>query len=312
MICRYCGNEVDDNAQVCPVCNSPLYDYGQGDFAQEVSAQDDYSQADYNQADYNQAGYAQDDYDDNGGFDQYDYAEANDTFDEDDENPYAQDIQQPAPKKKGVSLPKLQPATIISAAAAIFSFICLIMVCQVNSALAERANTLEAAITQVQMSYSSLEDRLGSLDSTVANVQQEAYNQLASTSITLSKDITSLTGPVTLGKYNQMFIIRAKGNLDLSSSFQWQKYNATTGGWEEIIFTGKATSNEQYGLRIENVMEDGEYKSILWANGITKAAEGTYRCVITDVNGIKKTSSEASVSVTEAQATTDTQTTTGA
>ena len=307
MICRFCGNEVDDNAQVCPVCNSPLYDYDQGDFAQGAPAQDDYSQADYNQA-----GYAQDGYDDNGGFDQFDYAEANDTFDEDDENPFAQDVQQSAPKKKGVKLPKLQPATIISAAAAIFSFVCLVMVSALSSDLAERANTLEAAITQVQMSYSSLEDRLGSLDSTVANVQQEAYNQLASTSITISKDITSLTGPVTLGKYNQMFIIRAKGNLDLSSSFQWQKYNSTTGGWEEIIFTGTATSNEQYGLRIENVMEDGEYKSILWANGITKAAEGTYRCVITDVNGIKKTSSEASVSVSEAQTTTDTQTTTGA
>lgn len=302
MICRFCGNEVDDNAQVCPVCNSPLYDYDQGDFAQGAPAQDDYSQADY----------AQGGYDDNGGFDQYDYAEANDTFDEDDENPFAQDVQQSAPKKKGVKLPKLQPATIISAAAAIFSFICLVMVSSLNSTLEERANTIEAAITQVQMSYSSLEDRLGSLDSTVANVQQEAYNQLASTSITISKDITSLTGPVTLGKYNQMFIIRAKGNLDLSSSFQWQKYNSTTGGWEEIIFTGTATSNEQYGLRIENVMEDGEYKSILWANGITKAAEGTYRCVITDVNGIKKTSSEASVSVSEAQTTTDTQTTTGA
>ena len=48
-------------------------------------------------------------------------------------------------------------------------------------------------------------------------------------------------------------------------------------------------------------MENGEYKSVLWANGITKAAEGTYRCVISDVNGIKKTSSEASVSVADAQ-----------
>ena len=307
MICRFCGNEVDDNAQVCPVCNSPLYDYDQGDFAQGAPAQDDYSQADYNQA-----GYAQDGYDDNGGFDQFDYAEANDTFDEDDENPFAQDVQQPAPKKKGVKLPKLQPATIISAAAAIFSFVCLVMVSSLNSTLEERANTLEAAITQVQMSYSTLEDRLGSLDSTVANVQQEAYNQLASTSIELTKDITSLVGPVTLGKYNQMFIVRAKGNLDLSSSFEWQKYNSTTGGWEEIIFTGTATTNDQYGLRIQNVMEDGEYKSILWANGITKAAEGTYRCVITDVNGIQRTSKEASVSVSEAQTTTDTQTTTGA
>ena len=175
------------------------------------------------------------------------------------------------------------------------------MVCMVNANLKDRANTLEAAVAQVQMSYSSLEERIGSLDSTVANVQQEAYNQLASTSISITKDITSLTGPVSLGKYNMMFIIKAKGNLNLNTSFEWQKYNSTTGGWEEIVFTGKATSNDQYGLRLENLMEDGEYKSVLWANGITKAAEGTYRCVISDVNGIKKMSSEASVSVADAQ-----------
>ena len=175
------------------------------------------------------------------------------------------------------------------------------MVCMVNANLKDRANTLEAAVAQVQMSYSSLEERIGSLDSTVANVQQEAYNQLASTSISITKDITSLTGPVSLGKYNMMFIIKAKGNLNLNTSFEWQKYNSTTGGWEEIVFTGKATSNDQYGLRLENLMENGEYKSVLWANGITKAAEGTYRCVISDANGIKKTSSEASVSVADAQ-----------
>ena len=48
---------------------------------------------------------------------------------------------------------------------------------------------------------------------------------------------------------------------------------------------------------------DGEYESILWANGITKAAEGTYRCVIKDTNGITKSSAQATVSVTDAAAT---------
>lgn len=297
MICKYCGNEVDDNAQVCPVCNSPLYGDDQNGYVQESLDLGDYSQTGYDQSNYDQGDYAQSGYDSNAGYDHYGYGETNDTFEED---PFTQD-EKPAKKGVSVNLPKVQAATVISAAAAIFSFICLVMVCMVNANLKDRANTLEAAVAQVQMSYSSLEERIGSLDSTVANVQQEAYNQLASTSISITKDITSLTGPVSLGKYNMMFIIKAKGNLNLNTSFEWQKYNSTTGGWEEIVFTGKATSNDQYGLRLENLMENGEYKSVLWANGITKAAEGTYRCVISDVNGIKKTSSEASVSVADAQ-----------
>lgn len=297
MICKYCGNEVDDNAQVCPVCNSPLYGDDQNGYVQESLDLGDYSQTGYDQSNYDQGDYAQSGYDSNAGYDHYGYGETNDTFEED---PFAQD-EKPAKKGVSVNLPKVQAATVISAAAAIFSFICLVMVCMVNANLKDRANTLEAAVAQVQMSYSSLEERIGSLDSTVANVQQEAYNQLASTSISITKDITSLTGPVSLGKYNMMFIIKAKGNLNLNTSFEWQKYNSTTGGWEEIVFTGKATSNDQYGLRLENLMENGEYKSVLWANGITKAAEGTYRCAISDANGIKKTSSEASVSVADAQ-----------
>ena len=100
-------------------------------------------------------------------------------------------------------------------------------------------------------------------------------------------------------KYNVMFIINAKGNLSMNTSFDWQKYNEATGGWVSIVFTGNATTNEQYGLRLENTFDRGEnvYTSKLWANGITSEASGTYRCVITDATGITKTSAEATVSV---------------
>ena len=138
----------------------------------------------------------------------------------------------------------------------------------------------------------------------MANVQQDAYNQLASQTITVTKDLLSLTGPVTLNKTAIMFTVKAKGSLSVNTSFTWQKYNEVTGGWTDIVFTGAATSNEEYGLRLENKAPvDGEYESILWANGITKAAEGTYRCVIKDTNGITKSSAQATVSVTDAAAT---------
>ena len=136
-------------------------------------------------------------------------------------------------------------------------------------------------------------------NTTLQLVKDSAINAKAgSGTVAITKDITSLTGPVTLGKYNQMFIVRAKGNLNLNSSFDWQKYNQATGGWVSIVFTGTATSNDEYGLRLENKMEEGEYVSVLWANGITEAGAGTYRCVITDSTGVKKTSSEAIVQVT--------------
>jgi hypothetical protein len=69
-----------------------------------------------------------------------------------------------------------------------------------------------------------------------------------------------------------MFIITAKGNLNVNDSFDWQKYNESTGGWVSLVFTGDATDNSQYGLRLENNYDKNAntYTSILWANGITE------------------------------------------
>ena len=69
------------------------------------------------------------------------------------------------------------------------------------------------------------------------------------------------------------------------------------------MFTGDATTNEQYGLRLENQFDAAlkEYTTILWAQGITKEAAGSYRCVITDETGISKVSAEATVEIAPAE-----------
>ena len=103
MICKYCGNEVDDNAQVCPVCNSPLYGDDQNGYVQESLDLGDYSQTGYDQSNYDQGDYAQSGYDSNAGYDHYGYGETNDTFEED---PFAQD-EKPAKKGVSVNLPKV-------------------------------------------------------------------------------------------------------------------------------------------------------------------------------------------------------------
>lgn len=266
MICKYCGNQIPDGLNVCPCCGSVL---------------DENAQIPYEQ-----------DYDD--------YEETEEGA-EDEAFPEERKPRFSLPKmNKLPGVPKLSPSTILAASAAFFSFLALVMVCMLNSNIKDRVNALDASVQQVKMSLSEVQTKLSTLDSTVANVQQEAYTQLANTTITITKDITSLTGPVTPGKFNQMFIIKVKGNLDLAKSFAWQKFNVSANKWEDIVFTGSATSNEEMGLRLENLMEGNEFKSVLWANGITKAAEGNYRCVITDVNGIKKTSLEAAVSVADA------------
>ncbi|MGI5976871.1 MAG: zinc-ribbon domain-containing protein [Candidatus Limivicinus sp.] len=275
MICKYCGNTIDSNAVTCPYCGSKLADY---------DAADDYDNYGQN------GGYAQDDgYTDDDGYAQ------DEGYDDEEAQAYV------SPKKKshGLKVPNIPLSTIISIASAIFSFICLLTVSSMKASLRDSSDRMISGLGQIQTSAVALEDRISSMEAAVASAQSDAYNQLASQNISITKDITSLTGPVSMGKYNQMFIVKAKGNLDMNTSFDWQKYNEATNGWVSIVFTGKATSNDEYGLRIENKVEAGEYISVLWANGITSSGAGTYRCVITDTSGIKKTSSEAIVQVSD-------------
>lgn len=283
MICRYCGNVIDADAAVCPYCGSSVaadaaYDDPNTAYSSPADAYDTSSGA----------------YDTDPGAYQSD-----DAYEDD-----AQDYAPPAKKKAGFKLPNIPVSTVISIASAIFSFICLLTVSSIKSDISDSTKTVMNGVNQLQTNITAIEDRLSGLDSTVASVQQDAYNQLASQTINITKDLLSLTGPVTLNKTAIMFTVKAKGSLSVNTSFNWQKYNETTGDWTNIVFTGQGTSNEEYGLRLENKAPvDGEYESILWASGITKAAEGTYRCVIKDTNGITKTSSQATVSVTDTAAT---------
>lgn len=283
MICRYCGNVIDADAAVCPYCGSSVaadaaYDDPNTAYSSPADAYDTSSGA----------------YDTDPGAYQSD-----DAYEDD-----AQDYAPPAKKKAGFKLPNIPVSTVISIASAIFSFICLLTVSSIKSNISDSTKTVMNGVNQLQTNITAIEDRLSGLDSTVASVQQDAYNQLASQTINVTKDLLSLTGPVTLNKTAIMFTVKAKGSLSVNTSFNWQKYNETTGDWTNIVFTGQGTSNEEYGLRLENKAPvDGEYESILWASGITKAAEGTYRCVIKDTNGITKTSSQATVSVTDTAAT---------
>ncbi len=268
MICLNCGKAIDDDLKVCPFCGSMTDTYA------------DESPAGLPDAD--PVSEAAPDPDD-----------GQDYF---DENPVYPEARRGAGP---IRLPAGMPALIVSAVACVLCLACLVSILSLRGTVREQNNVLTGSISEVRNAVNAVNDRLYELDDTLSRVQSEAYNQLASQSIAVVKDITPLTGPVESGKYNRMFIVNAKGNLSVNSSFDWQKYNETTGGWVSIVFTGDATNNDEYGLRLENSFDKNEntYTSILWANGIKPAASGTYRCVITDATGITKTSAEATVSV---------------
>ena len=271
MICLQCGKAFGDDQEVCPFCGSPAEGY---------TAAPDYTAPSGELPDLEQA---------------QEPGDGQDYFDEDPVYPEA--------RKPGKGL-RLQaagglPALVLAGLACVLSLACLISLHSLRVTLREQGNALTGSVAELRNAFNAVDSRLGELDKTLSRVQAEAYNQLASQSIAITKDITPLTGPVEANKYNRMFIVNAKGNLSVNSSFDWQKYNEATGGWVSIVFTGDATTNEQYGLRLENSYDRNEntYTSILWANGITTSASGTYRCVITDATGITKTSAEATVSV---------------
>ena len=299
MICLNCGKEIDNDLRVCPFCGNLVEIFDDSVYFEEAPSE--YAEESYEEGYAPVDSYARDE-----DYAEHEYAEEEEYEDEfvDDDPVYgkakkAKKFAMPSVSMPKFSAPSLPLSTILSALCLLLSLICLISIKGVQKDITEKYNALSSGINSVYASVSALDDRLAVIDSTIAGVQDEAYNQLASQSIVISKDITALTGPVTEGKYNVMFIINAKGNLNLNDSFDWQKYNQVTGGWESIVFTGNATTNEQYGLRLENVFnrEENHYESKLWANGITPEAAGTYRCVIKDATGITKTSAEASVQV---------------
>lgn len=299
MICLNCGKELDNDIRVCPFCGNLVEAFDDSVYFEEAAP--GYAEESYEEGYAPVETYA---HDEDYGEDEYAEDEGYEEEFVDDDPVYARGrkgkkFSMPAVSRPKVSVPGLSLSTILSALCLLLSLVCLISIKGVQKDITEKYNNLASGVNSVYASVSALDDRLTSMDSTIAGVQNEAYNQLASQSIIISKDITALTGPVSEGKYNVMFIINAKGNLNLNDSFDWQKYNQVTGGWESIVFTGNATTNEQYGLRLENVFnrEENHYESKLWANGITTEAAGTYRCVIKDATGITKTSAEASVQI---------------
>ena len=264
MICLNCGKHVDDDVRVCPFCGSVIADA-------EAAPEDDPLPINLPPREHTEEGF------------------------ERLERKEPEAAPAPAPAKRSI----FTPAFFISLLSLILGVLCLLGINSLHTAVAELKKAQTESISALEATVKATNERLEEMDKTIANVQSEAYNQVASLQISLVKDLTPLVGPVDEGKYNRMFIVTAKGNLNVDTSFDWQRYNEATGGWVSVVFTGDATTNNQYGLRLENQFDAAlnEYTTILWANGITQEAAGTYRCVVTDAGGLTKISAEATVEI---------------
>ncbi|MBR0041060.1 MAG: zinc ribbon domain-containing protein [Oscillospiraceae bacterium] len=274
MICLNCGKHVDDDVRVCPFCGAQV-ETGEN-APSETEAETDPMPINPPRR------------------------EPKEEYFERVEREQPAEREAPVRTKSVLGL----PALLLALASLVLSLLCLVSLFSLRGSIAELKEAQTKSLSAIDSSVKATNDRLDQLDATLAKVQTEAYEKVASQSISLVKDLTPLVGPVDEGKYNRMFIVTAKGNLNRDTSFDWQRYNAATGGWVSIVFTGDATTNEQFGLRLENQYDAAlsEYTTILWANGITPEAAGTYRCVITDATGITKTSAEATVEITAAEA----------
>ena len=272
MICLNCGKHVDDNVRVCPFCGALI--------EAEDAGPEETAEVDPMPINIPRREVAPD------GFERLERSE-----------PVAPPTAPPAPK--GFPLVTLG----LAALSLVLSLLCLVSILSLRGSIAELTKAQNESLASFESAAKATNDRLDQLDATLAKVQSEAYEQVASQSISITKNLTPLTGPVDEGKYNRMFIVTAKGNLNVDTSFDWQRYNEATGNWVSIVFTGDATTNEQYGLRLENQFDAAlkEYTTILWAQGITKEAAGSYRCVITDETGISKVSAEATVEIAPAE-----------
>ncbi len=272
LICVNCGKVIDDDLRVCPFC---------GSFVEPSDVSPYYENENSEQPPVD--------------LPDEDQSTEREFFD--DDPAYGE----PKKARGGASLPGggFALPTILSAVSCLLSLICLFTILSLRGSIKEQEQNLTGSVSSLNNAVAGIDARLSQLDTTLSGVQSEAYNQYASQAIAITKDITPLTGPVDAGKYNRMFIVSAKGNLNVNDSFDWQKYNESTGGWVSVVFTGDATDNSQYGLRLENTYDKNAntYTSILWANGINAEANGTYRCVITDATGVTKTSAQATVTV---------------
>ena len=103
-----------------------------------------------------------------------------------------------------------------------------------------------------------------------------------------------LSVETTLGRSDALLFSMKANATNSAVTFVWQKLNESTNVWETIKFEYPGY-NDELGLRLYDNSVNGETQ--LWANGLTEAAFGIYRCVASDARNNQAISNTVSATV---------------
>ena len=237
------------------------------------------------------------------------YQDVDDGFGGDVDEDYRDDFEEkPArkasPKVKLPSLPSLGKGigsnavlSIVVAISIVLSLIAIISSAGVKKSVNTDIQTLNSRIDSVISTNSQVLDKLATIED-VLNLSAQVSAETNSKYISITKQPTSVS--TVLGRGSDglvlVFSVTASGSGIGTGSFNWQK--KTGDSWINIDFDSSDNSrNAVYGFQLE-VSKDTEgngYTSKIYATGLTEAAFGTYRCVITDSAGERAWSDSAEI-----------------
>ena len=156
MICLNCGKHVDDDVRVCPFCGCVIADA-------DAAPEDDPLPINLPPRERTEDGFER--------------------LEREEPAP----APAPAPAGKGI----FTPAFFLSLLSLILSLLCLLAINSLRGAVVELKNAQTESLGAINASVSTANERLDQLDSTLAKVQSDAYEQVASQSISITKASTT-------------------------------------------------------------------------------------------------------------------------
>jgi hypothetical protein len=237
------------------------------------------------------------------------YQDVDDGFGDDGDEDYRDEFEEKPAKKASpkVKLPSLPffgkgigsnaVLSIVVAISIVLSLIAIISSAGVKKSVNTDIQTLNSRIDSVISTNSQVLDKLATIED-VLNLSAQVSAETNSKYISITKQPTSVS--TVLGRGSDglvlVFSVTASGSGIGTGSFNWQK--KTGDSWINIDFDSSDNSrNATYGFQLE-VSKDAEgngYTSKIYATGLTEAAFGTYRCVITDSAGERAWSDSAEI-----------------
>ena len=181
----------------------------------------------------------------------------------------------------------LKPSQLLVILSVVLALICVIF-CIVGFAnVSNSIKEIDASVQEVRAELNQvsaeLTQKINQLTIAVDNTQANLNQSAASKYIKITKQPSSVSTYV--GRSDaMMFQIQADG---VSLTFRWEKLNAASNTWEELVFDGNGF-NTDLGIRLFD--DSGAGTSELWTKDLKPGAFGSYRCVIFDSVGSSITS----------------------